>query len=257
MVGPADPFERYRTRSAIFLIIYAITAIIFGIPNLRIAIYPDDKFYAILITSILTVSKYISYFKLAGFALLEPQRIKSNSYRIMASLWFIVVVLLTNAAFLIYRFGFRDISVVAFISGSLLTASVVTFHLICARHGLNRYHLMKMVSGTLIVLGASNICIIRYYPIPSIAGLVTLFFGVYTERKSLSLAMKQTLAVTACALGFGIAIYFLRFYFYPEIHVPASIIGVEPYFAIILGIISSAAGGAYYFYARRMYSKQE
>ena len=43
-------------------------------------------------------------------------------------------------------------------------------------------------------------------------GLITLFFGIYTERKSLALAFKQTVAAASSAGGAGMGLLSERVY---------------------------------------------
>jgi hypothetical protein len=252
MVSPARPFERYRTRSALFLMIYAVTAIVFGFPNILMVTNAEDRFLVILASSFLVVSRYIGYFKLAGYALLEPDRIKAYSGRIAFAVFVIIGILIGNAAFFLYRFGLYDISITAISAGSLITSGLLISHLIAVRRtGLNRSRLMRMVSGVLIVLGSADICITRFSVVAPLIGIVTLFFGIYTERKSLALAIRQTVAVAASAGGCGIAMYYLRWYLDPALMQPT---GVQPSMAIAIGLAMVLAGLAYYTYSRRTYA---
>ena len=253
MVTPTRPFERYRTRSALFLMIYAVTALIFGIPNIMMLTYEDDRrFLIILATSILVVSRFIGYIYLAGFALLDPARIKESSGRLEFSIGLIITILLANAGFFLYRFGLTDISVTAVNAGCLVTAGVLITHLAASRkRGLSRSTLMKIVSGVLIALGSADICITRFYALSPLIGLVTLFFGISTERKSLALAFKQTLAAAGSAAGCGIAVYYMRWLLQPGM-VEQSMI--KPVAAIAAGLVLGITGFGYYWYARRLYT---
>jgi hypothetical protein len=234
--------------------IYAVTALIFGLPNLFMLTTAGDRFLVILATSLLVVTRYVSYIELAGFALLEPQRIRAAAGRISFSLGLIVAVLLANAAFFLYRFGLRDISVTAVSGGCVITAGVLISHMIASRkRGMSRSLLMRMVSGVLIVLGSADICITRYYMISPLVGLLTLFFGIYTERKSLKLALKQTLAAAGAAAGCGISVYYLRWYLDPALLERTAI---SPPVAISLGLTLGILGMGYYIYARRTYAAE-
>ncbi len=255
MGKPSKPFERYRTRSALFLMIYAVTALIFGVPNISIVTPESDRTLGIiLITSLLVVTRLIGYAKIAGYTLLDPEIIKRNSGRIAFAVWTITIVMIANAAYFLYRFSLTDISVVAVSAGCLASAGVMISHLLQSRdRGISRSSLMRMVSGILIAIGCADICILRYGPLSPIIGLITLFFGIYTERKPLSLAGKQTLAAACGAAGAGIIVYFLRYYLDP------SLIGqtaVQPQFAILIGAALTATGLLYYIYSRRVYASE-
>lgn len=251
MQTTSKPFERYRTRSALFLMIYAVSALIAGIPNIQILTREEDRFLVILATSLLVVSKYVGYIKIAGFALLEPDRIRMSSGRIALELWVIVVVLIANAAVFLYRFMLGDITVLAISAGCVGTAVVLISHLVISRvTGITPSTLMRMVSGTLIAVGAADMCITRIFVIPQIIGLITLFFGISTERKSLVLAVKQTIAVACTAVGAGFA---LRLYIGP-----AFLFGIQidPTIGISGGVVVALVGIIYYVYLRRSYSDE-
>ncbi len=235
--------------------IYAITAMIAGIPNIMLVSSSEDlRILIILTTSILVVSRYLGYFKLAGFALLDSQHIRAHSRGISLTLGIIIAVLLGNAAFFLYRFGLRDMSVTAISIGCIINAGVLISHLISSREsGITRSSLMRMVSSVLIVLGCTNICITRFIFISPIIGLVTLFFGIYTERKSLFLAIKQTVAVAGGSIGAGITIYFLRWYLDPSLLRHTAL---DPPTAIGLGFSLSLLGIGYYLYSRRIYASE-
>lgn len=254
MDKPLRPFERYRTRSALFLMIYSVTALVFGIPNIMMVTYEDDRLLILLATSVLVVSKYVGYIHLAGFALLEPARIRTASARIAVSIAVIALVLLANAVFLIYRFGLRDISVAAVAGGNLATAAILVQRLVASRRtGLTGAQLMKMVSGVLIALGSADICITRFYLLSPIIGFVTLFFGISTERKSLKLAFKQTLAAAASAAGCGVTVYYMRWFIDPALLVHRY---VDPVAAMSIGLTMGIAGLAYYMFLRRVYTRE-
>ena len=248
---PSRPFERYRTRSALFLMIYAVTALLFGIPNILMLTRDNDGFLILLITSILVVVRFIGYIKLAGFALLEADHIKKHSGNITMTIWLLILILLFNAGFLLYRFGLNSISVVAVSFGSIGTSGVLISHMLSARgRALSRSQIMKMVTGVLIVLGCANICIKTLSVISPLIGLMTLFFGIYTEKKFLSLALRQTFAVAAGSLGSGIVIYFTRYYLEPG---AVSVTQVTPPVAIMIGVSMSILGVGYYIWSRRQY----
>lgn len=235
--------------------IYAVTALIFGVPNISIVTPESDRTLGIiLITSLLVVTRLIGYAKIAGYTLLEPEIIKRNSGRIAFAVWTIAIVIIANAAYFLYRFSLTDISVVAVSVGCLASAGVMISHLLQSRdRGISRTSLMRMVSGILIAIGCADICILRYGILSPIIGLITLFFGIYTERKPLALAGKQTLAAASGAAGAGIIVYFLRYYLDP------SLIGqtpVQPQFAILIGAALTATGLAYYVYSRRVYASK-
>lgn len=233
--------------------IYAVTALIFGIFNIEMLGKPDDRFLMILATSILVVTRYVAYIHLAGYALLEANRIKAKSGRIAFSLVLITIALLANAAFFLYRFGLRNMSVAAVSAGCLITSGIIISHLIASRHrGLSRSRLMRMVSGVLIALGSADICITRFGFVAPMVGLITLFFGIYTERKSLALAFKQTVAAASSAGGAGIAVYYLRGFIDPTMVAPSI---VQPMAAVGIGAVLGIAGIGYYIYSRRMYSR--
>lgn len=255
MDQPSKPFERYRTRSALFLMIYAVTALIFGIPNINLVIRPDDLgLPIILITSLLTVTRFVGYAKLAGYALLETAHVKRNSGRIAFAVWTIALAIIANAAFLLNRFGLTNMSVTAVSVGCLASAGVMIAHLLASvKHGVSRSTLMRMVSGVLIALGCADICITRFGIISPIIGLVTLFFGIYTERKPLTLAARQTVAAAAGSAGAGIVVYYLRYYLDPAL-VGHSIL--QPPVAILLGFALACMGLMYYLYTRRTYSSE-
>ena len=251
MQTTSKPFERYRTRSALFLMIYAILAIIAGIPNIQMLTREEDRFMVVLATSLLVVSRYVGYIKIAGFALLEPDRIRISSGRIMLELWVIVVVLVANAAIFLYRFRFEDITVLAISAGCVGTACVLISHLVISRKtGITRSTLMRMVSGTLIAVGAADMCITRIFVIPQFIGLITLFFGISTERKSLVLAVKQTVAVACTAVGAGFALRLCTG--------PAFLFGtqIDPTIGISGGAAVALVGMGYYVYLRRSYSDE-
>jgi len=245
--------------------IYAVTALIFGIPNIVMMTFPDDRrILVILATSILVVARYVGYVYLAGFALMEPGRIKAASGQIALSISIIAAILLGNASYFIYRFGFKDMAVAAVITGCIFTAGILITHLIASsRRGLSRSRLMRIVSGVLVVLGSADICIslvvldsavipIRwFYSISALIGLVTLFFGISTERKSLALAFRQTIAAAGSAAGAGVTFYYLRWYLDPALHGETA---VQPAVAIAMGLTMGILGLGYYIYARRMYS---
>ena len=231
--------------------IYGVTALIFGMPNVLMLTRNDDGFLMLLITSLLVVIRYISYIKIAGFALLDPAKIKKHASTIAASLWMIALILIGNAGFLLYRFELDSISVVAVCFGSLASAGVLITYLVSSwSTGLNRTHLMHMVSGVLIALGIADICINTRGLISPAIGTLTLFLGIYTERKSLLLAVRQTLAAVTGSLGAGISVYFLRWYLDPGM---ITVQHVQPVMAIVLGMAMAVAGLGYYFYARRQY----
>ncbi len=255
MGKPSRPFERYRTRSALFLMIYAVAALIAGIPNIIMVTSEDDRrILVILGTSILVVSRYVGYIKLAGFALLNTEHIRIFSPRMSVTIGVIIAVLIANAAVFLYRFGLTDISIVAVSAGCLMSAGVMLSHLVASRdRGLTRSRLMRMVSGVLIVLGCANICITRFYLISPAFGLITLFFGIYTERKTLSLAVRQTFAAAGAAAGAGISVYFLRWYLDPSLLRHSYL---DPPLAIALGLALGAIGAAYYLYSRRVYASE-
>jgi len=255
MRKPSRPFERYRTRSALFLIIYAVTALIFGVPNIGIVSYEDDyRILIILATSLLVVSRFVGYIKLAGYALLSSDHIRERSTGITLAIWVISMVLLANAAFYLNRFGLMDMSVTAISFGNITTAGLLLSHLLASRdRGITRSRLMRMVSGVLIILGCTNIWITRFYFISPAIGLMTIFFGIYTERKSLSLAIRQTFAAAAGSAGAGITVYFLRGYIDPALLNRTSL---DPPVAITLGLCLVAAGIGYYLYSRRLYSPE-
>jgi hypothetical protein len=234
--------------------IYAVAALVLGMPNILLVTDPNDRFLIVLATSFLVVSRYVGYIKLAGYALLDPDRIRASSGRIAFSVWAIAVMLLANSAFFLYRFGLRDISVTAVSAGSLLTAGILIAHLLTMhRTGLSRSRLMRMVSGVLIVLGSADICITRFSVLGPLVGILTLFFGIYTERKSFTLAVKQTIAAGATAAGCGIAVYYLRWYLDPTLLQPTDI---QPSLAILIGAAIGLAGIGYYTYSRRVYATQ-
>lgn len=251
MAGPSRPFERYRTRSALFLMIYAVTAMIFGIPNILMLSREEDGFLMLLITSVLVVVRFIGYIKIAGFALLESSHIRKHSGNIFVTTCLIATLLIINAAFLLYRFGLDSISVVAVSFGSLGTSGVLITYLIKSKgKGLTRSLLMRMVSGVLIVLGCADVCIKTLSLISPAIGVLTLFFGIYTERKYLPLALKQTFAAAGGSLGAGLAVYYLRWYLDPSM---INFTLVSPPIAIISGISLAVLGVGYYFYSRRQY----
>jgi len=255
MGKPSRPFERYRTRSALFLMIYSVTALIAGVPNIMLVSSEEDRRILILLaTSILVVSRFVGYIKLAGFALLNSQNIRVFSGRISFTIGVIAAVLLANAAFYLYRFGMIDMSVAAVSAGCIGTAGVLISHLIGSRtRGMNRSRLMRMVSGVLIVLGCANICITRFSIASPLIGLITLFFGIYTERKSLSLAVKQTFAAAGGAAGAGFAFYFVRWYLDPALLKHTVL---DPPVAIAVGLTISLIGIGYYLYSRRLYDPE-
>ena len=255
MDQPSKPFERYRTRSALFLTIYSVTALIFGIPNIMIVLRPDDYgFLIILLTSLVTVARFVGYFKVGAYALLEPEIIRRNSGRIAFAVWTIALVIIGNAAFLLYRFGLSNMSVTAISVGCLASSGVMITHLMAAMgRKISRSSLMRMVSGILIALGCADICITRFGITSPIVGLITLFFGIYTERKPLSLAARQTVAAAAGAAGAGIAVYYLRYYLDP------ALVGqtrLQPPYAILIGLTLAIVGLAYYMYSRRVYASE-
>jgi hypothetical protein len=235
--------------------IYAVTALIFGVPNISIVTPESDRTLGIiLITSLLVVTRFIGYAKIAGYTLLEPEIIKRNSGRIAFAVWTIAIVIIANAAYFLYRFSLTDISVVAVSVGCLASAGVMISHLLASRNrGISRSSLMRMVSGILIAIGCADICILRYGILSPIIGLITLFFGIYTERKPLSLAAKQTLAAASGAAGAGIIVYFLRYYLDPTLIGQTA---VQPQFAILIGAALTATGLAYYIYSRRVYTSK-
>jgi hypothetical protein len=236
--------------------IYSVTALIFGIFNINLVIRPDDfDLPIIFITSLLTVTRFVGYAKIAGYALLEPKIIERNSGRIAFAVWTIALVIIGNAAFLLNRFGLTNMSVTAVSVGCLASSGVMISHLMASRgRKTSRSSLMKMVSGILIALGCADICITKYGIISPIIGMVTLFFGIYTERKPLSVAARQTLAATAGSAGTGIAVYYLRYYLDP------ALVGqtrLQPPYAIMLGLALAAVGLAYYLYSRRVYASNQ
>jgi hypothetical protein len=107
------------------------------------------------------------------------------------------------------------------------------------------------VSGMLIIIGCADICITRFWLISPFIGLMTLFFGVYTERKSLALAARQTFAIAGGAAGGGIMLYFLRWYLDPSLLTRTYL---NPPLAIGLGLILGVIGMGYYLYSRRQYA---
>jgi hypothetical protein len=233
--------------------IYAVTALIFGIPNIVMMTFADDRrFFVILITSLLVVTRYIGYIYLAGFALMEPDRIKAASGQIIFSICLVAGILLANAGYFLYRFGFMDMSVTAVCIGSIVTAGILLTHLFAIRRrGLNRSRLMKIVSGVLIAIGSTDICITKFYGLSPLIGLLTLFFGISTEKKSLGLAFQQTVAAAGSAAGIGIAVYYLRWYLDPALLGETAI---QPLLAASMGLTMGILGLAYYIYARRLYS---
>jgi len=235
--------------------IYAVTALIAGVPNIILVSSEEDRrILVILLTSLLVVSRYVGYIKLAGFALLQPDHIKAFSARISSTIGIIAAVLIANAALFLYRFGLRDISVVAVSAGCLATAGLLISHLIASSdRGMTRSRLMRMVSGVLVTLGCADICITRFYIVSPAIGLMTLFFGIYTERKSLALALKQTFAAAGGAAGAGIAFYSLRWYFDPAL-VRHSY--VDPPIALAIGAVIGIIGLGYYLYSRRVYASE-
>jgi len=262
MGKPSKPFERYRTRSALFLMIYAVTALIFGIPNISIVSPPhDSRIVPMLITSILVVSRFIGYVKIAGFALLESSHIKRFSSRIRFTISVIAVVILANSAYFLYNFGLTSMPVNAISAGGIFTSGVLIYHIIgSAESGMTRSRLMRMVSNMLIILGCADISIsvgaldtgpAMYVMMSPLVGIMTLFFGIYTERKTLSLALKQTLAATAGSFGAGFAVYFMRWYLDPSLitshTMPAPM-------AVVVGLGVTAVGIGYYFWSRRVYA---
>jgi len=254
MENPARPFERYRTRSALFLMIYAVTALIFGIPNIRIVSTGDDKFLMLFLTSFLVVSRYMGYIKLAGLALLDPAKFKAREGRFMPEVVIIALVLIANAVFLLWRFALSDMTVIAVSAGCLMAAGVLIGYLFAfGGKGINRSKIMRMVSGVLVAIGAADIVITKNFILPQIVGLITLFFGIYTERKSIFLALKQTFAAATSAAGAGMAVYFVRFYFEPKIFVTSKIF---PPYTALLGLVMAVVGLAYYFYSRRLYTAE-
>jgi hypothetical protein len=234
--------------------IYAVTALVFGIPNVAIVTEQEEKrFMVLFVTSILVVSRYVSYIRLAGFALLDPARVQRAVWRIVPEIGFISLILLANAAYFLYRFGLRDITVAAVSAGSLGAASVLIMHLIVSiRGGMTRPRLMRMVCGVLIALGMANMCITRFFIVPQLIGLIALFFGIYTERKSLSLAVRQTVAAASGAAGAGVAVYFLRWYYDPALLKPTEI---EPPYAIAIGLAVALISAGYYVHSRRVYAR--
>ena len=119
---------------------------------------------------------------------------------------------------------------------------------------------MHMVSNVLIILGCADIGIsvgaldtgpMAFSTVSPIIGVITLFFGVYTERKTLSLALKQTLAVTAGSFGAGFTLYFMRWYVNPELITSGTI---NPPIAVVLGIFVTVVGLGYYLWTRRVYT---
>jgi len=262
MGKPSKPFERYRTRSALFLMMYGITALIFGIPNISIVSPPhDSRIVPILITSILVVSRFIGYVKIAGFALLDAEHIRMMSSRISFTISVIAIIILANAAYFLYQFGFSSMPVNAVSAGCIFTSAVLVFHLLGSiGTGLTRSRLMRMVSNVLIILGCADICIslgtldygpAMYFLVSPFIGIMTLFFGIYTERKSMSLALKQTLAATTGSFGAGFAVYYLRWYLDPSM---ISMQTIPPPFAVMLGLVVTAVGIGYYFWSRRVYA---
>jgi len=235
--------------------IYGVTALIFGWPNIVLVTRSEDlRWITLLTTSILVVSRFVGYIKLAGFTLLDSEVVRTRSSRIKFTLWVIAGVLLANAAFYLYRFGLTDMSVVAVSASCLVTSGILISHLLLTgRSELSRAVLMRMVSGVLIALGCANICITNFWILSPLIGLITLFFGIYTERKSLMLALRQTFAAAGGAAGAGVTLYFIRWYLDPSL---IKFTALQPPVAIAGGLIITIAGIGYYFYSRRLYSVQ-
>ncbi len=232
--------------------IYAVTALIAGIPNILMVTREDDRFLVVLGTSLLVVSRYVGYVKLAGFGLLDPARIKQNSGKISLEIGAIIIVLLGNAAYFLNRFGLEDISIAAISASCLGSAGVLISHQVSSKEeGITRSALMRMVSGVLIAIGVADICITKVFVIPQLVGLTTLFFGIYTERKSLSLALRQTIAIAGAAVGIGMT---LRVYFDP----PAILQSMSIHPALVIGIALTMAilGMVYYLFSRRAYTTE-
>jgi hypothetical protein len=231
--------------------IYAVSALVAGIPNILMVTHEDDRFLVVLATSILVVSRYVGYIKLAGFALLDPSRIKENAGRIATELWVIVLVLVVNGGIFLRRFGIEDFSIAVISIACIGSAGVLVSHLMASRESeITRSALMRMVSGVLIVLGAADVCITRVVLIPQIIGLVTLFFGIYTERKSLGLAIRQTLAIAGSTAGAAVA---LRVWLDPAV---LSDTAIQPNMAIGIALVMLIIGMGYYLYSRRGYTAE-
>ena len=234
--------------------IYGVAALIMGIPNIILVTSEEDiRLFIILPTAILVVSRYVSYIKLAGFALLSSDNIRAFSGRISGTIAVIAAVLIANAAFFLYRFGLTDSSVTAVSLGSISVAGLLISHLVRSKGQMTRSRLMRMVSGMLIIIGCADICITRFSLISPAVGLATLFFGVYTERKSLALAARQTFAIAGGAAGAGIMIYFLRWYLDPSLLTHTYL---DPPLAIGLGLVLGVIGIGYYVYSRRLYTTE-
>jgi hypothetical protein len=271
LIKPDKYTDLYRLRTAIFLFIYSIVALLYSWPIVRLFQVRAETTLELVAILLLVIPRFAGYLYFSYCGLLDIRRIERRRRVFLLSMAVFASYLLLSGALTVYHYFLHPqhlvvaekfhlsiefaaktrigLSRLAFTLNSFVLAGIFLYNIVRFRvKGFTNENQLRMMCSLLIAIGMANILIISFSFTPFV-GFLAIFLALWTKEKGYKLAFLQAILLSVTSACIGSGVFLARDFFTPE--------GIERVF--LLTMISCLVVGtvtlvAYIYIRRRFYA---
>ncbi len=238
MIIPDKYVDLYRLRSAIFLFIYSVVALLYAWPIVRLFQVRAETRIELVAIILLVIPRFAGYLYFSYCGLLDVRRLERRRRVFFLSMAVFAAYLLLSGAIAVYHYflhpeflvtatkfhldlEFADktrigLSRLAFTLNSFVLAGIFIYNIVRFRiKGITPENQLRMMCSILIAIGMANILIVSFTFTP-LAGFLAIFIALWTREKGYKLAFLQAILLSVTSAGIGCGIFLARDFFTPE-----------------------------------------
>ena len=250
MIKPDREIDLYRLRTAIFLFIYSIVALVYCWPIIQVFRVRAETQIELAAIIILVIPRFAGYLYFSYCGLIDIRRIARRRNVFLLSMAVFASYLLLSGAITVYHYflhpdhlvtareftvnlpGFISnlfnvpadyavktrigLSRLAFTLNSFVLAGIFLYNIVRLRiKGFNTENQLRMMCSLLIAIGMANVLIVSFNITPFV-GFLLIFLGLWTKQKGYKLAFLQAILLALASAGIGSGVFLVRDLFQPQ-----------------------------------------
>ena len=250
MIKPDRELDLYRLRTAIFLFIYSVVALVYCWPVIQLFRVRAETLIELAVIIMLVIPRFAGYLYFSYCGLIDIKRIERRRNVFLLSMGVFASFLLLSGAIAVYHYFLHPdhlvkareftvnmpdfisnifgvsadyaaktrigLSRLAFTLNSFILAGIFIYNIVRFRvKGFNTENQLRMMCSLLIAIGMTNILIISFNIIPFV-GFLLIFLGLWTKQKGYKLAFLQAILLALTSAGIGSGVFLVRDLFQPE-----------------------------------------
>lgn len=286
MIRPDKDTDMYRLRTAIFLFIYSVVALIYCSPIIQLFRVRGETRLELVAIILLVIPRFAGYFYFSFCGLLDIERLERRRRVFLLSMAVFASYLLLSGAIMVYHYFMHPdhlvtakqftinlpkfvadlfnvpidyaaktrigLSRLAFTLNSFVLAGIFLYNIARFKiRGFTIENQLRMMCSLLIAIGMANILILSFNFAPFV-GFLAIFLALWTQQKGYKLAFLQAILLALTSAGIGCGVFLMRDLFQPQ-----RMEQVFMWTMVASFVIGSVSLLSYIIMRRRFYSEME